>query len=87
MLFYCNSGCYFYDSEELKMKENTNALSKKKIKIPVQHFSTEIIAIFSFLQVFEYDAVINDVVDIHYPVHEMVCNSKIRYNSDILLVF
>lgn len=29
------------------------------------------------IKVFEYDAVINDVVDIHYPVHEMVCNSKI----------
>ncbi|GAB1607033.1 E3 ubiquitin-protein ligase COP1-like [Argonauta hians] len=29
------------------------------------------------IKVFEYEAVIKDVVDIHYPVHEMVCNSKI----------
>ena len=30
------------------------------------------------LQVFEYGTVIRDVVDIHCPVNEMVCNSKIR---------
>ena len=30
-------------------------------------------------QVFEYGTVIRDVVDIHYPVNEMVCNSKIRW--------
>ena len=29
-------------------------------------------------QVFEYGTVIRDVVDIHCPVNEMVCNSKIR---------
>ncbi len=29
-------------------------------------------------QVFEYNQVVRDVVDIHYPVHEMTCNSKIR---------
>lgn len=35
---------------------------------------------FSFTnKVFEYGTVIRDVVDIHYPVNEMVCNSKIRY--------
>ena len=28
---------------------------------------------------FEYNQVVRDVVDIHYPVHEMTCNSKIRY--------
>lgn len=30
-------------------------------------------------QVFEYGTVIRDVVDIHCPVNEMVCNSKIRW--------
>lgn len=29
------------------------------------------------IKVFEYGTVIRDAVDIHYPVHEMVCNSKI----------
>lgn len=29
-------------------------------------------------QVFEYGTVIKDAVDIHYPVNEMICNSKIR---------
>ena len=33
---------------------------------------------FVLLQVFEYGTVIRDVVDIHCPVNEMVCNSKIR---------
>ena len=31
-----------------------------------------------FWQVYEYGTVIKDAVDIHYPVDEMVCNSKIR---------
>lgn len=31
-----------------------------------------------FKQIYEYDTVIKDAVDIHYPVNEMVCNSKIR---------
>ena len=31
------------------------------------------------IKVFEYDTVIMDAVDIHYPAHEMVCHSKIRY--------
>lgn len=31
-----------------------------------------------YFQVFEYGTVIQDVVDIHYPVDEMMCNSKIR---------
>ena len=26
---------------------------------------------------FEYGQVVRDVVDIHYPAHEMTCNSKI----------
>lgn len=30
------------------------------------------------IKVFEYGTVIMDAVDIHYPVHEMACNSKIR---------
>ncbi|XP_064616123.1 E3 ubiquitin-protein ligase COP1-like isoform X2 [Liolophura sinensis] len=29
------------------------------------------------IKVFEYDTVIKDAVDIHYPANEMVCNSKI----------
>lgn len=29
------------------------------------------------IKVFEYNQVVRDVVDIHYPVHEMTCNSKI----------
>ncbi|XP_072045173.1 E3 ubiquitin-protein ligase COP1-like isoform X2 [Amphiura filiformis] len=29
------------------------------------------------IKVFEYDTVIMDAVDIHYPAHEMVCHSKI----------
>ncbi|XP_063424703.1 E3 ubiquitin-protein ligase COP1-like [Mytilus trossulus] len=29
------------------------------------------------IKIYEYDTVIKDAVDIHYPVHEMVCNSKI----------
>ncbi|XP_064457745.1 E3 ubiquitin-protein ligase COP1-like isoform X2 [Ornithodoros turicata] len=29
------------------------------------------------IKVFEYATVIQDIVDIHYPVNEMVCNSKI----------
>ncbi|XP_048587008.1 E3 ubiquitin-protein ligase COP1-like isoform X2 [Nematostella vectensis] len=29
------------------------------------------------IKVFEYGTVIRDVVDIHYPINEMVCNSKI----------
>ncbi|XP_071820503.1 E3 ubiquitin-protein ligase COP1-like [Apostichopus japonicus] len=29
------------------------------------------------IKVFEYGTVITDAVDIHYPVHEMVCSSKI----------
>ncbi|XP_033643605.1 E3 ubiquitin-protein ligase COP1-like isoform X1 [Asterias rubens] len=29
------------------------------------------------IKVFEYGAVVMDAVDIHYPAHEMVCNSKI----------
>ena len=32
----------------------------------------------SIFQIYEYDTVIKDAVDIHYPVNEMVCNSKIR---------
>ena len=28
-------------------------------------------------QVFEYGQIVRDIVDIHYPVHEMTCNSKI----------
>lgn len=28
-------------------------------------------------QVFEYSQILRDVVDIHYPAHEMTCNSKI----------
>lgn len=31
------------------------------------------------IKVFEYGTVIQDAVDIHYPVNEMTCNSKIRY--------
>lgn len=30
------------------------------------------------IKVFEYGTVIQDAVDIHYPVNEMTCNSKIR---------
>ena len=30
------------------------------------------------IKVFEYGMVIQDAVDIHYPVNEMTCNSKIR---------
>lgn len=29
------------------------------------------------IKIYEYDTVIKDAVDIHYPVNEMVCNSKI----------
>ncbi|XP_047134995.1 E3 ubiquitin-protein ligase COP1 isoform X1 [Hydra vulgaris] len=29
------------------------------------------------IKVFEYGQILRDVVDIHYPVHEMTCNSKI----------
>ena len=32
-----------------------------------------------FFQVFEYETIIKDAVDIHYPINEMVCNSKIRF--------
>ena len=35
--------------------------------------------VISVLQVYEYGTVIKDAVDIHYPVIEMVCNSKIRF--------
>lgn len=31
------------------------------------------------IKVFEYGTVIQDAVDIHYPVNEMTCNSKIRW--------
>ncbi|KAH3794024.1 hypothetical protein DPMN_147553 [Dreissena polymorpha] len=31
------------------------------------------------IKVFEYGTVIKDVVDIHYPIGEMTCSSKIRY--------
>ncbi len=31
------------------------------------------------IKVFEYGTVIRDQVDLHYPVVEMLCNSKIRY--------
>ncbi|KAA8587523.1 hypothetical protein FQN60_016385 [Etheostoma spectabile] len=31
------------------------------------------------IKVFEYGTVIQDAVDIHYPVNEMTCNSKIRF--------
>lgn len=33
------------------------------------------------IKVFEYGTVIQDAVDIHYPVNEMTCNSKIRYEK------
>lgn len=33
------------------------------------------------IKVFEYGTVIQDAVDIHYPVNEMTCNSKIRYKE------
>lgn len=33
------------------------------------------------IKVFEYGTVIQDAVDIHYPVNEMTCNSKIRYRT------
>ena len=32
---------------------------------------------------FEYETIIKDAVDIHYPINEMVCNSKIRFVSHI----
>ena len=38
----------------------------------------DISLLFYNFQVFEYNQVVRDVVDIHYPVHEMTCNSKIR---------
>lgn len=33
------------------------------------------------IKVFEYGTVIQDAVDIHYPVNEMTCNSKIRCSN------
>ena len=30
------------------------------------------------VKVFEYGTVVRDQVDLHYPVAEMLCNSKIR---------
>lgn len=33
------------------------------------------------IKVFEYGTVIQDAVDIHYPVNEMTCNSKIRWGN------
>lgn len=30
------------------------------------------------IKVFEFGTVIKDAVDIHYPISEMTCNSKIR---------
>lgn len=33
------------------------------------------------IKVFEYGTVIQDAVDIHYPVNEMTCNSKIRWRK------
>lgn len=30
------------------------------------------------IKVFEYGTVIKDAVDLHYPISEMTCNSKIR---------
>lgn len=36
------------------------------------------------IKVFEYGTVIQDAVDIHYPVNEMTCNSKIRWGRWLL---
>lgn len=59
----------------LRILNNVHALVLNVLMMYVLMF--DIINV--YLQVFEYGTVIKDAVDIHYPVNEMICNSKIRY--------
>lgn len=66
------------ESGLLEIKLHSIIWKSSSLCAVVENYNWLYLLIFRVFQVYEYGTVIKDVVDIHYPLHEMACNSKIR---------